>query len=104
MLLAVYSFSTVCSKMASGYAFLSRGFIIFYALLICLLGVYAVFWQQIIKKLPLTLAFANKAVTVIWGMIWGFLIFHERLSIGKFIGAAVIIAGIVLFNYSGDEK
>lgn len=79
------------------------GFIIFYGGMILLLGIYAIFWQQIIKRLPLTLAFANKAVTVIWGMVWGVLIFHEHLSVGKFVGAAVIIAGIVLYNYSGDQ-
>ena len=103
LLLFLYSMCSICSKKASGYDFLSMGFIIFYGGMILLLGIYAIFWQQIIKRLPLTLAFANKAVTVIWGMVWGVLIFHEHLSVGKFVGAAVIIAGIVLYNYSGDQ-
>lgn len=104
LLLFLYSVCSLCSKKASGFDFLSIGFIFFYGLMIALLGLYAIFWQQIIKKLPLTFAFANKAITVIWGMMWGVLVFHEHLSVGKFIGAAVIICGIVLFNYSGERS
>ena len=35
------------------------------------LVVYAVGWQQVIKHLPLTTAYANKAVTVVWGILLG---------------------------------
>ena len=32
---------------------------------------YAFGWQQVIKHLPLTTAYANKAVTVVWGILLG---------------------------------
>ena len=32
---------------------------------------YAAGWQQVIKHLPLTTAYANKAVTVVWGILAG---------------------------------
>ena len=70
--------------------------------MLALLGLYALGWQQVLKKLPLTTAYANKAVTIIWGIIWGLLLFGEHISIGKVIGAAFIIAGIVVFSLADD--
>lgn len=103
VLLLVYSVSIVFSKLASGYSFLSAGFILCYGLMLLLLGVYAVFWQQIIKRLPLMTAYANKAVTVVWGIVWGAAVFHEEITWGKAFGAVLVIAGVIL-NVSGDDK
>ena len=72
--------------------------------MILLLGVYAIAWQQIIKVLPLTTAFANKAVTVVWGLIWGMLFFGERLTAGKLIGALLVIVGVALFGMAEGEE
>ena len=103
VLLAVYSLSSVCAKLASGLEFMSLGFIGCYAGMIALLGVYAVGWQQIIKRLPLTYAYANKAVTVLWGIVWGVLLFHEQVSAPKLLGAAVVLAGVVLFSLAEKD-
>lgn len=102
LLLMVYSMSSICSKLAAGENFLSFKFCVYYGLIIAILGIYAIGWQQIIKRLPLTLAFANKAVTMIWGLIWGTLFFQESVSVGKVIGTVLVIIGIVLYAY-GDE-
>lgn len=103
VLLAVYSLSSVCAKLASGFEFMSFGFIGCYAGMIALLGVYAVGWQQIIKRLPLTYAYANKAVTVLWGIVWGVLLFHEQVSAPKLLGAAIVLAGVVLFSLAEKD-
>lgn len=103
VLLAVYSLSSVCAKLASGFEFMSFGFIGCYAGMIALLGAYAVGWQQIIKRLPLTYAYANKAVTVLWGIVWGVLLFHEQVSAPKLLGAAVVLAGVVLFSLAEKD-
>ncbi len=103
MMLMIYSLSGVCSKKASMEAFFSLRFFVYYSIIILLLGIYAVVWQQIIKYLPLTAAYANKAVTVIWGIVWGCLVFGEYLSIGKVIGGLLVIAGVVLFAVSEDR-
>ena len=103
ILLMIYSFAGICSKLASGEDFLSLKFCMYYAGLIAFLGIYAIGWQQIIKKLPLTTAFANKAVTVVWGIIWGITLFHETVSVGKIIGAVFVIAGVILFAFSGED-
>lgn len=104
ILLLVFSLSSVCSKLAAGEEFMSIRFIVLYGTVILLLGIYAVFWQQIIKNMPLTAAYANRAVTVFWGMVWGLLIFRERITPGKAAGAALVIAGIILFALSDKEE
>ena len=96
------SISGICAKTAAKYDFLSLNWIIFYGLVICILGFYAIAWQQVIKRLPLIVAYANKAVTTIWGLVWGFLIFHEKITPLKVIGAAIVIVG-VYFVVTGDE-
>lgn len=104
LLLAVYSLSSVFSKLAASESFLSFKFCMFYGLVIFLLMIYALFWQQVIKRLPLVLAYANKAVTVIWGMIWGAVLFNEGITIKKVIGAVIVIVGIVLFAKENPDE
>ncbi len=103
ILLAVYALSSVFSKMAAGEEFLSFRFCLFYGLLLLLLGLYAIGWQQIIKRLPLTVAYANKAVSVVWACIYGVFFFQEKLTMGKFIGGLLTIAGVILFALSDKE-
>ncbi|MFR0909372.1 transporter [Eubacterium sp.] len=103
IILVIYSTSTIFSKLASGQQFLSFKFCLYYGLIIVLLGVYAIGWQQIIKRMPLTAAFANKAVTVVWGIIWGFIFFHEPITAGKVIGAVLVIVGIVMYAMADKE-
>ena len=93
----------MCSKIASGKKILSGEFCLYYGFIIILLGFYAIGWQQIIKRLPLTLAYSNRAVTVIWGMIWGFFFFGEKVTIGKVIGAALVVFGVVLYTKADQE-
>ena len=93
-LLLLYSFSDIASKLAAGQEFLSFKFILYYGTVIVLLGVYAIFWQQILKKIPLITAYANKSVTIIWGMIFGALIFEEQIRWNQILGAIIIIIGV----------
>ena len=98
--LMVYSVGSVVSKLAAGQAFLSPAFIALYAVEILILGLYAIGWQQFVKRMPLSVAYANKAVTVVWGCLWGVLIFHEHLTPGKVIGGLLVLAGVALYGIS----
>ena len=104
VLLLIYSLLGICSKLAAGEGFLSIKFCIYYLIVILNLGIYAICWQQIIKRLPLATAFANKAITVVWGILWGMLFFHEKITVNKIIGAFIIIVGIVLVVTDTEEK
>jgi hypothetical protein len=79
-LLALYSLCSICGKLAAGFEFMSPGFILCYGSMILVLGLYAIGWQQVIKRMPLTSAYANKAVTIVWGIVWGVLLFHEAVT------------------------
>ena len=54
--------------------------------------------------MPLTSAYANKAVTIVWGIVWGVLLFHEAVTPAKLLGAAVVLAGVVLFSIADGEE
>ena len=96
LLLLFFSFCGVFSKLAAQNEFFSFKFILFYGISIFILGMYAIFWQQILKKFNLTTAFFNKAITIVWGMIWGILFFSEKITLSIIIGAVVVLIGISL--------
>lgn len=103
-MLMIYSMSGICSKLAARQTFLSAKFCLYYGIIILLLGFYAIGWQQIIKRIPLTTAFANKAVTVVWGIVWGRMFFQESITLGKIVGAILVVAGVALFAESDEKK
>ena len=88
------SLSGVCSKMASRYTdnIFSLQFIFWFGLVFVIMFGYAIIWQQILKRMPLTVAYANKPVTLIWGITWSMI-----------LGACIIFAGIYLVT-SGDKE
>lgn len=103
LFLMVYSTGGIVSKLAAGHPFMSPAFIALYSIEILILGFYAIGWQQFIKRMPISVAYANKAVTVVWGCVWGVLIFHEHLTAGKIVGAALVLAGVALYGYSDGK-
>lgn len=103
VLLAIFSLSGICGKLAATFEVMSSGFILCYGGFLFICGIYALCWQQIIKRLSLTVAFANKAITVVWGIIWGYLFFDEAITLQKLIGAAMVMTGIVIYAATGDD-
>ena len=102
--LLLYSLGGIFTKEAGKQEFLSWRFIVCYAGLLFILGIYALGWQQIIKRISLTIAFANKAIAMFWGVLWGALFFQEKISVGKLIGIGIVIAGVVLYTSAEKEK
>jgi drug/metabolite transporter (DMT)-like permease len=94
--LLIYSLGSIAAKLAAREPLLSLPFFIYYGLVLLILLIYAVLWQQIIKTMPLSVAISHKSVIIIWGFIWGHLIFNEDITITMFIGMILIISGIFL--------
>lgn len=88
--------------MAAKQAWGSIPFLTCYGGMLAVLFIYAIGWQQVIKNLPISVAFAHRAIIVVWGMIWGYVIFEESIMIKNIIGVIVIMLGIVV--YSSSEK
>lgn len=93
----------VCSKTAASKKFMSTEWCILYGLLLLILFVYAVVWQQVLKKISLNIAYANKAAGVVWVMLWGCTIFGEKLSAARIIGCIMILAGMFIMLSPGRE-
>ena len=94
----VYTFSGVMGKLAAGHDFLSWPFIIFIGLELFILGCYAIIWQQIIKRYPLSIAYVNRAMAIFWSTLWAAIIFGERITLNNIIGVIVIFVGIMVVN------
>jgi drug/metabolite transporter (DMT)-like permease len=94
----VYTGSSICSKMTANYESFSFNWFLWIFLEVCCLGFYALFWQQIIKRFDLSIAYANRAFAIFWSTLWAILIFGEGISLENIIGVVVIFCGIMLVN------
>lgn len=96
----LYTVSGIAAKLASGYEFLSLGFILCYGGEILVLGIYAVIWQQIIKRVDISIAYANRSLAIFWSMLWAFLLFKEQITAQNLVGVALIFVGTWVVNSS----
>lgn len=94
----IYSISSVVSKLASNYETFSPAFILLYGVDVLVLGIYALLWQQVIKRFELSIAYANKAVTLLWALVWGIFLFHETITLWKIAGILLVMLGIFILN------
>ena len=101
---AIYSAGTVCSKLASAQPVLSVPFCAWLFAQVFMLFLYALIWQQAIKTIDLSVAYANKAVGIFWALLWGVLLFHEGVSAGKVSAILLVVAGTVLMNLSPAKE
>lgn len=112
----IYSFTSLTQKLASSFLPQNAGsteelvqqlfnwkLIMSAGLVVLLLGVYALLWQQVIKRFELSVAYANKAITLLWALVWGIFIFHEEITPGKVIGILLVMVGIYVLN-TGDHQ
>lgn len=101
-IIMIYTLSSVAAKYASAEEFLSFKFIIFYGIEILILGIYALLWQQIIKKFDLSIAYANRAIALLWSIVWAIIFFKENITINNVIGVIIVIIGTIIVN--SDDK
>ena len=94
----IYTGSGICMKMAAKHELLSFWGLFWVGLCVVDLGVYAIVWQQIIKRFDLSIAYANRAFAIFWSMIWAVLLFQEQITLTNLLGVVVIFAGIMLVN------
>ena len=94
----LYTTSGICSKMTSNYPAFSLMWLVWIGLEVVALGMYAVFWQQIIKRVDLSVAYANRAFAIFWSTLWAVVLFKEKITPANAIGIIVIFLGILLVN------
>ena len=101
--IVIYTLSSVTAKLASGQEPFSAPFLLFYLAELMILGVYALLWQQMIRKFELSVAYTNRAMALLWSMLWAVLLFHDRITVKNGIGAVLVIVGTVIVN-GGENR
>ena len=91
-----YALYSVVGKLGAREKFFSLRFLILYGAVFILLFVYAILWQQVLKNISLTVATANKTITIVWGIVFGFFFFDEKITPKMILGAIVILIGILI--------
>lgn len=98
----VYTLSSVVAKFATGKELFSFSFFLFYGLEVAILGIYAILWQQMIKRFDLSVAYANRAMAIVWSAVWAIVLFHEVLALKQMIGIGFVVLGTLIVN--SDQK
>ena len=94
----IYTISSVRSKEASASGGNLPRFLFFFGMEFVMLGVYALLWQQIIKRFALSVAYANRSMSVVWSMVWAVIFFHDTITMQNVAGVVLVVAGIWIIN------
>lgn len=98
----VYTMAGIFAKLASGEAFLRPKFLLFTGAELIILFLYALLWQQVIKRTELTIAYANREMYLLWSLLWAVLFFENEITLQNIIGCLLVIAGTLVIT--GEEK
>ena len=98
----IYSTTSIIAKFAAAQEVASFHFFLLFGLEIGILGIYAILWQQMIKKFDLSIAYANRAMELFWSLLWTIVIFQDKITLYKVGGVVLVIAGTILIN--SDQK
>lgn len=100
----IYTISSVMSKKASASSGDILRFLFFFGMEFVILGIYALLWQQMIKRFELSVAYANRSMAVFWSMIWAVVFFHDKITVQNVIGVLLVIIGNIIINSDQGEK
>jgi len=98
LFILLYSTTAIVAKLASREQFLSRDYVLFYLLMVAILAVYAIGWQQLIKHVDLSVTFANKGIGVFWTMLCANMILGETITWNNIVGGVLVFCGIIVIN------
>ena len=93
----IYACTSIFTKMASTQSFMSLPYLFWIAGAVLVLALYAIIWQKIIARMPLSTAYMFKGTSLVFVLVISALLFGEGITYTNIIGSVIIIAGIVLF-------
>ncbi len=93
----VYACTSIFTKMASRQEMLSWPYLLWIAGAIMVMGLYALLWQQIITRMPVSTAYMFKGTSLVFVLLFSALLFGEMITITNIIGSMIIVLGIILF-------
>lgn len=98
----LYACVSIFTKLASQQEFMSWNYMLCLIGAVGVMGLYAVLWQQILKRIELSLAYMFKGTSLIFVMLLAHVLFGEQITWNNVVGAIIIISGIVLFANSAE--
>ena len=98
----IYAVVSILTKYTSQQEFLSWRYICGLAGAVGVMGIYAILWQLVLKRVELSLAYMFKGTSIVFVMLLAYWLFSEQITWNNIIGAMIIILGIVL--YANDTK
>lgn len=104
IVIMIYTGSSIAAKFAAAQELFSLKFCLFYGIEIMILGVYAILWQQIIKRFELSVAYANRAMVLVWSMLWAIFIFGDEITVQNIIGIVLVVVGTIVVNLDTKEE
>jgi multidrug transporter EmrE-like cation transporter len=66
---------------------------------IVLYGLATVLWLAVLSRLPLSLAYPLQSIAYIAGLLVAFYLFREAVPLNRWLGAGVIMAGIIILSW-----
>ena len=102
-IIVIYTISSIMAKFASAGETLEK-IIMFFGLDLMFLGIYAICWQQMIKIFPLSVAYANRAMALLWSAVWARIIFGEQITVKQMFAIGLVIVGTVIINTEKQEE
>lgn len=87
-------------KYASQHKFMSWSYMLWLIVAVGVMGLYAVLWQQVLKRIELSLAYMFKGTSLIFVMLLAYVLFDEQITWNNIVGAIIIVGGIVLYAHN----
>jgi drug/metabolite transporter (DMT)-like permease len=78
-------------------------FLFWFGMEFVVLAIYAVLWQQVIKRFELSVAYANRSMAVVWSMVWAVIIFHDNITVKNIVGVCLVVIGTLIINTEGGN-
>lgn len=103
-IIIIYTVSSVMAKLASGSKGDMLRMLLFLGMEFVILAIYAVLWQQMIKRFDLSVAYANRSMAILWSMIWAVLFFHDEITVRNVLGVLIVLLGTVIINLDAKEE
>jgi drug/metabolite transporter (DMT)-like permease len=94
----IYTISSLMSKKASASEGDIVKFLFWFGMEFVILGIYAILWQQVIKRFELSVAYANRSMAVVWSMVWAVIFFHDTITVKNIIGVCLVVIGTIIVN------
>ena len=76
---------------------------VFLMLMLSVCVFYAFCWQKVIRHFDLHIAYANRAMYLVWSQVWAVWIFSEVLETKNYLGLLTVMTGVIVVSLGERE-